>query len=140
MAESVKAYCQKVIEVINSIHHLNNSTYAYHYSERGLFNNEEILDILHEMGTFSLQRDTQLSLVSSDHMINKLPYVASLALGGRGGCQKLFKHSIDLFSREELHDTSRLPILHPACPENINYYSNLGRKHLVLYLPIIGIY
>ncbi len=75
------------------------------------------------------------SLVTSDHTINKLSYVASLALGGRDGCQKLFRHSLELFTHRDLEDTPRLPILHPSCAENINYYSNLWRKHLAQYLP-----
>jgi hypothetical protein len=46
------------------------------------------------MGIFLIPKSNDdFNLLTSDHMINKLTYVASLALGGKDGCQKLFKHS-----------------------------------------------
>jgi uncharacterized protein YjbI with pentapeptide repeats len=97
LLEGVKRHFLRVTEEISSIHYHGNLTYSYQYSERGLFDNDEIFDILREMGIFSVGNNDDFSLVSSDHMINKLSYVASLALGGKDGCQKLFKNSIDLF-------------------------------------------
>jgi len=135
LIEGVKTHFQRIIEEINSIHHLGNSTYSFPYGERGLFDNDQIFDILQEMGIFSIGKTDDFSLATSDHTINKLSYVASLALGGKDGCQKLFRHSLELFSHRDLEDTPRLPVLHPSCAENINYYSNLWRKHLAHYLP-----
>jgi hypothetical protein len=135
LTEQVKTHFQRIIEEINSNHYLGNSTYSFHYGERGLFNNDEILNILHEMGIFSIGKSGDFNLVTSDHTTSKLSYVASLALGGKDGCQKLFRHSLDLFTPHDPEDTPRLPILHSSCAENINYYSNLWRKHLAHYLP-----
>jgi hypothetical protein len=76
LTEQVKTHFQRTIEETNSIHYLDNSTYSYQYSERGLFNNDEILDILHEMGIFSIGKSNDFNLITSDHMINKLHYLA----------------------------------------------------------------
>jgi hypothetical protein len=70
LTEGVKTHFQRIIEETNSIHHLGNSTYSFPYGERGLFNNDEILDILHEMGIFSIRKSDDFSLVTSDHTIN----------------------------------------------------------------------
>jgi hypothetical protein len=135
LTEGVKEHFQRKTEEVNSIHYLGNFTHSYQYSERGLFKDDEIIDILHEMGIYSIGNNDEFMFVTSDHTVNKLSYVASLALGGKDGCLKLFKNSIDLFSARDLNETARLPILHPTCAENINYYSNLWRKHLAQYLP-----
>ena len=79
---------------------------------------------LNDSFIINFQYSNDFNLVTSDHTINKLSYVASLALGGRDGCQKLFRHSLELFTHRDLEDTPRLPILYPSCSENINYYSN----------------
>ncbi len=78
LTELVKDPFQRNIEKVNSIHYLGNSTHSYQYSERGLFNDDEILEILHEMGIYSIRNNDEFMLVTSDHAINKLSYVASV--------------------------------------------------------------
>ena len=64
LTEGVKEHFQRNIEEVNSIHYLGNSTHSYQYSERGLFNNDEILEILHEMGIYSIKNNDEFMLVT----------------------------------------------------------------------------